>query len=72
MKNFFFFNMFKYYYKVKKFNKNSKILFNLIKNYYLVIKTHKNLVLFSPKENIKMYYTTLSSVNLLLNRKIDK
>lgn len=73
MKNMLFYNMFKYYNnkKIKALNyKNIK--FNLIKNYYLVIKNYRNLTLFSPQENIYMYYTKLSSVNLLLNKKIDK
>lgn len=73
MKNIFFYNMFKYYNtKNSKIINNKIIKFNLIKNYYLVLKNHKNLILFSPQENIYMYYTKLSSINLLLNKKIDK
>lgn len=72
MKNFFFYNMFRYLKKVKKINNKKLFLFTLIKNFYLVIKSQKNLKLLNCKDNIKMYYTTLSSVNLLLNKKIDK
>ena len=73
MKNIFFYNMSKYY-NIKKTQivNNKSIKFNLIKNYYLTLKNYRNLTLFSPQENIYMYYTKLSSVNLLLNKKIDK
>ena len=73
MKNIFFFNMSKFY-KIKKLKSNNfkKTLFTLIKNYYLVLKNHKNLILFNAQDNIYMYFTTLSSVNLLCNKKMDK
>lgn len=73
MRHIFYFNLF-YYYNTKKklINNKQKLLFSLIKNYYLIIKNHKNLILQSPIENIKIYYTTLSSVNILLNKKMDK
>lgn len=73
MKNIFFFNMSKFY-KNKKIKSNNfkQILFTLIKNYYLVLKNHKNLILFSPQDNIYTYFTTISSLNLLCNKKMDK
>lgn len=73
MKHIFYFNLFNFY-NIKKTNNNNKtkLIFSLIKNYYLIIKNHKNLILLSPSDNIKMYYLTLSSVNILLNKKMDK
>lgn len=73
MKNILFFNMWEFYKTNTKIKKKSKqLFFTLIKNYYLVLQNHKNLILLNPEDNINMYYSKLSSVNLLFNRKMDK
>lgn len=67
------YNFNKFYLNTKKqFNNKSFIVFSLLKNYYSVLKGKKNFILLNGVENIKIYYSCVSAVNLCLNKKIDK